>query len=63
MLVSRPESFQHTHRGVLPESNQVQTIDDLPALQIEVVDGGDGMLDKDDYFLFKCKSSEFRIDS
>ncbi|MEN9371514.1 MAG: type secretion system sortase PorU [Bacteroidota bacterium] len=40
--------------GVLPESNQVQTIDDLPALQIEVVDGGDGMLDKDDYFLFYC---------
>lgn len=40
--------------GVLPESNQIQTIDDLPALQIEVVDGGDGILDKDDYFLFYC---------
>jgi hypothetical protein len=38
--------------GVLPESNQAYKIDDLPALQIEVVDGGDGILDKEDYFLF-----------
>lgn len=38
--------------GVLPESNKTQSVDDLQALQIEVVDGGDGILDKDDYFLF-----------
>ena len=41
------------HGGaVLPESNSAQTVDDLTALQIEVVDGGDGVFDKEDYFLF-----------
>ena len=41
------------HGGaVLPESNSAQAVDDLTALQIEVVDGGDGVFDKDDYFLF-----------
>ena len=38
--------------GVLPESNQAPTVDDLQPLQIDVVDGGDGIFDKDDYFLF-----------
>ncbi|MFM1793889.1 MAG: type secretion system sortase PorU, partial [Bacteroidota bacterium] len=37
---------------VLPESNQVHLMDDLVELQIEVVDGGDGILDKEDYLLF-----------
>jgi hypothetical protein len=43
--------------GVLPESNLKQSIDDLPELQIEVADGGDGILDKDDYFLFYSSGS------
>ncbi|MEY3541461.1 MAG: type secretion system sortase PorU [Bacteroidota bacterium] len=46
------------HGGaVLPESNSAQTVDDLTALQIEVVDGGDGVFEKDDYFLFYAPGS------
>lgn len=41
------------HGGkVLPESNSAETVDDLVPLQIDVIDGGDGVFDKDDYFLF-----------
>ncbi|MEN9952572.1 MAG: type secretion system sortase PorU [Bacteroidota bacterium] len=47
------------HGGtVLPESNRVQTVDDLTALQIEVVDGGDGVFDKEDYFLFYAPGTD-----
>jgi len=38
--------------AVLPESNREKIIDDLAEQQIEVVDGGDGQFDADDYFLF-----------
>jgi hypothetical protein len=37
---------------ILPESNRFQAVDDLKEVHIEMVDGGDGLFDKDDYFLF-----------
>lgn len=37
---------------VLPESTTLQSVDDLKELQIDLVDGGDGVFDKEDYFLF-----------
>jgi hypothetical protein len=41
-----------TGGGVLPESNQPITTDDLPELAIEMNDGGDGVFDGNDFFLF-----------
>lgn len=38
--------------SVLPESNNEKITDDLQEQQIEVVDGGDGQMDAEDYFLF-----------
>ena len=38
--------------GVLSESNDFQSIDDLVENEIEVLDGGDGLFDAEDYFLF-----------
>ena len=43
--------------GMLSEANQAQTVDDLPEVQIEVVDGGDGSFDRDDFFLFYSPGS------
>lgn len=45
-------SFFGTGGGVLPESNQPMIGDDLPEVAIELYDGGDGMFDGSDYFLF-----------
>lgn len=46
------------HGGsILPESNLGQVVDDLPEVQIEVVDGGDGVFDGGDYFLFYAPGS------
>ena len=36
----------------LPEGNAAKFIDDLPEVSIEVKDGGDGLFDANDYFLF-----------
>ena len=41
-----------TGGGVLPESNQQVTGDDLPEIAIEMNDGGDGVFDGNDFFLF-----------
>ena len=41
-----------TGGGVLPESNQQVIGDDLPEVGIEMNDGGDGVFDGNDYFLF-----------
>lgn len=41
-----------TGGGVLPESNQASIEDDLPEMAIEMADGGDGIFDGNDYFLF-----------
>lgn len=41
-----------TGGGVLPESNQQAITDDLPELTIEMNDGGDGIFDGSDFFLF-----------
>jgi len=38
--------------AVLPESNGFQSVDDLVENTIEVKDGGDGIMDGEDYFLF-----------
>jgi len=38
--------------GMLPEANHLPAPDDLLENQIEVFDGGDGLLDGEDYFLF-----------
>jgi flagellar hook assembly protein FlgD len=38
--------------GMLPESNSSQPADDLEENSIQVVDGGDGVLNGSDYFLF-----------
>ncbi len=38
--------------SVLPESNNEKITDDLAEQQIDVVDGGDGQFDANDYFLF-----------
>ncbi|WP_207495673.1 type IX secretion system sortase PorU [Aridibaculum aurantiacum] len=38
--------------GMLPENNAVSRIDDLYENAIQVVDGGDGVLNGSDYFLF-----------
>jgi hypothetical protein len=38
--------------AMLPESNRLPAPDDLLENQIEVFDGGDGLLDGEDYFLF-----------
>ena len=37
---------------VLPESNAVDVLDDLKENAIEMVDGGDGVFDANDYFIF-----------
>jgi len=44
--------FFGTGGGVLPESNQPVVIDDLPEVAIEMSDGGDGVFDGNDFFLF-----------
>lgn len=41
---------------MLPESNAVQRIDDLQELPIQVSDGGDGLFNEGDYFLFYGQS-------
>ena len=41
-----------TGGAVLPESNQTLIADDLPEVAIEVNDGGDGLFDGNDFFLF-----------
>lgn len=41
-----------TGGAVLPESNKAVTADDLPEVAIEMNDGGDGVFDGNDYFLF-----------
>lgn len=41
-----------TGGGVLPESNQAAIADDLPEVAIEMNDGGDGVFDGNDFFLF-----------
>ncbi len=41
-----------TGGGVLPESNQATITDDLPEVAIEMSDGGDGVFDGNDFFLF-----------
>ncbi len=44
--------FYGTGGGVLPESNQQAIGDDLPEIAIEMNDGGDGVFDGNDFFLF-----------
>ena len=41
-----------TGGGVLPESNQQAIADDLPEVAIDMNDGGDGVFDGNDFFLF-----------
>ena len=44
--------FYGTGGAVLPESNQQVIGDDLPEVALEMNDGGDGIFDGNDYFLF-----------
>lgn len=44
--------FFGTGGGVLPESNQLIVADDLPEVAVEMNDGGDGVFDDNDFFLF-----------
>jgi len=41
-----------TGGGVLPESNQQAIADDLPEVAVDMNDGGDGVFDGNDFFLF-----------
>lgn len=41
-----------TGGGVVPESNQAFVQDDLPEIAIDMMDGGDGIFEGNDYFLF-----------
>lgn len=43
--------------AVLPESNALESIDDLPELAIWIEDGGDGEFSGNDYFLFYAPGS------
>lgn len=42
--------------GMLPESNGTPRMDDLQELPVEIMDGGDGILDDGDYFIFYGES-------
>ena len=47
-----------TGGGVLPESNKAFVEDDLPEVAIEMVDGGDGTFEGNDYFLFYAAGAD-----